>query len=75
MLLPTKHENLKKNTLVLGAEVIRFIKNHGESSIEDVFQSLKGKHEIPIDVFYDVIVFLWIADFINLIDSNLSINK
>lgn len=75
MLLPTKHENLKKNTLVLGAEVLRFMKNHGESPIEDIFQNLKERYEISIDIFYDVIVFLWMVDFINLNDSNLSLNK
>jgi hypothetical protein len=75
MLLPTKHENLKRNTLVLGAEVIRFIKNHGESPIENIFQNLKDRYEISIDIFYDVIVFLWIVDFITLADSNLSLNK
>ena len=41
MLLPTKHENLKKNMLVLGADIIRFLKRNGESPVEIVFQYLK----------------------------------
>jgi hypothetical protein len=73
MLSPTKHEDLNKNTLVLGSEVLRYLKCHGSSLIEDIFQNLKLRFDISIDMFYDVIVFLWLIDAIVLNDSMLEI--
>lgn len=75
MLAPTKHEDLNKNTLVLGSEVLRYLKYHGASLIEDIFQNLKQRFDIPIDKFYDVIVFLWLIEAIVLNESLLEIKK
>ena len=55
MLLPTKHENLKKNMLVLGADIIRFLKRNGESSVEIIFQYLKLSKEISIDYYLSLV--------------------
>lgn len=63
MLLPTKYENLNFNILVLGAHTIRYIKN-GKTNIEELFSVLKLKHNVDLDLFFDVITFLWLADII-----------
>ncbi|MCC2781884.1 hypothetical protein HHO38_12000 [Parabacteroides distasonis] len=75
MLLPTKHENLKKNMLVLGADIIRFLKRNGESPVEIVFQYLKLDKEISIDYYFDTVVYLWLADFITLENEKLVLKK
>lgn len=75
MLLPTKHENLKKNMLVLGADIIRFLKRNGESSVEVIFQHLRLSKEITIDYYFDTIVYLWLADFIALENGKLVLKR
>ena len=75
MLIPTKHENLEKNILVLGADILRYIKSNGSSPIEFIFQYLKERKDITIDHFFDVVTYLWIIGFINLEDDILSIIK
>lgn len=75
MLVPTKHENLNKNTLVLGGEIIKYLKLQGDSSIEAVFQYIKDRHDISIEKFYDTITYLWLIDFIKLSEAALQLNK
>lgn len=75
MLIPTKHENLEKNIIVLGADVLRYIKSNGNSSIECIFQYLKPRKDITIDLLFDVVTYLWIVGFVKLEDGLLSINK
>ena len=75
MILQTKHENLKKNMLVLGADIIRFLKRNGESPVEIVFQYLKLDKEISIDYYFDTVVYLWLADFITLENEKLVLKK
>ena len=67
MLLPTKHENLKKNML--------FLKRNGESSVEVIFQHLRLSKEITIDYYFDTIVYLWLADFIALENGKLVLKR
>lgn len=63
MLLPTKYENLNYNVLVLGAHTIRYIKK-GTNNIEELFAKLKLEHKVDLDLFFDIITFLWLADII-----------
>lgn len=63
MLLPTKYENLNYNILVLGAHTIRYIKQ-GKKNIEELFSILKLNHNVDLDLFFDIITFLWLADII-----------
>ena len=63
MLLPTKYENLNYNILVLGAHTIRYIKQ-GKKNIEELFNILKLNHNVDLDLFFDIITFLWLADII-----------
>lgn len=63
MLLPTKYENLNYNILVLGVHTIRYIKQ-GKKNIEELFSILKLNHNVDLDLFFDIITFLWLADII-----------
>lgn len=73
MVLPTKHENLNKNLLVLGADILKQLKNGQELTIEDAFQKIKSLKDIGIDKFYDTILYLWILDFIDFDHFNLKL--
>ncbi|KDS35420.1 hypothetical protein M092_2439 [Parabacteroides distasonis str. 3776 D15 iv] len=61
--------------LVLGADIIRFLKRNGESPVEIVFQYLKLDKEISIDYYFDTVVYLWLADFITLENEKLVLKK
>lgn len=74
MLLPTKYENLNYNILILGAHTIRYIKK-GTNNIEDLFQKLKDNHNVDLDLFFDIITFLWLADIIIYKNYSITLNK
>jgi len=74
MLLPTKYENLNYNILILGAHTIRYIKN-GVNNIEDLFQKLKEKHNVDLDLFFDIITFLWLSNIIIYKNYSITLNK
>ncbi len=64
MLIPTKHENLSRNTLVLGADVITALKKD-DLNVESVFSILKARKNVSLDEVYNVILFLWLADIVD----------
>ncbi len=74
MLFPSKYENLNYNYLVLGAHTLRYIKN-GTDNIEELFQTLKTNHKIDLDMFFDIITFLWLADLIVYKNFSITLNK
>lgn len=74
MLLPSKYENLNFNYLVLGAHTLRYIKN-GTDNIEELFQILKTNHKIDLDMFFDILTFLWLADLIVYKNFSITLNK
>ncbi len=74
MLIPTKYDNLNFNILILGAHTIRYIKS-GTQNIEDLFQKLKTNQNIDLDLFFDVITFLWMADIIVYKNYSITLNK
>lgn len=73
MLHPTKHEDLNTNILVIGADILRYLKQNGESSIEEVFQFIKERKELSIEKFNDTVLYLWLIEFINVQEINLTI--
>lgn len=73
MLLPTKHENLDKNVLVLGADIVQFLKRNGTSSLDEVYEFLKTTKNISMDKYNDTVLFLWLIDFVDCEDSKLSL--
>lgn len=65
MLIPTKHEILEKNILVVGADVISLIKKK-PYNLEALFEVLKKNRSIGLDHFYNVLLFLWLSEIIEL---------
>lgn len=74
MIRPTKHEDLNYNILVLGADIIGFLKKD-ELSIEELYQKMKFKKEITLDTLFDTLTFLWLMDAIDLGDNSITLLK
>jgi hypothetical protein len=76
MFIPTKHENLHKSTIVLGADIIKILKKRAHN-IEDLFQELKKvfAKDISLNQYYNTLTFLWLTDVIELNDFNLKLRK
>lgn len=65
MLIPTKHEDLRLNCLVVGAEILRILRDEQEwESVEGLFQRVSEKIPLSLDQYYNVLLFLWLADMI-----------
>ena len=74
MLIPGKYENLNKNLLVIGAEVIAKLKKKSYN-IEDLFQILKKEVAINLDQYFNCLTFLWTADILELEDYRLYLKR
>ncbi|MCF6298142.1 MAG: hypothetical protein L3J08_09215 [Flavobacteriaceae bacterium] len=66
MISPNKYENIKTNSLVLGAKIVAFLQNEKSASIVDI-QIFLRKHKIEISYqkLFDTLTFLFIADIID----------
>lgn len=64
MLIPTKLDNLNYNPMILGAHVIRFIKKK-DQTFDDTFRYITKQFNIDLELFYNVITFLWLIDIID----------
>lgn len=65
MLVPTKHEDLKLNVLVLGAAVMKVLKKQSHN-IESLFLAIRAEQPIPIEAYFDTLLFLWLGDLIEI---------
>ena len=65
MLIPSKHEKLDKNILVLGADLLGLLRRRSYN-IEILFQDAKRLKSLNLDQYYDTITFLWLSGFIEL---------
>lgn len=74
MLIPTKHQELKSNTLVLGADILFLIKND-EINLDDLYKKLIIEKNIDLDSFFDGITFLWLIEAINFQENKVSKTK
>lgn len=76
MFAPTKHENLHKSTIVLGADIIKSLKERAYN-VEELFQDLKKVFEkdISLNQYYNTLTFLWLTDVIELDDFNIKLRK
>lgn len=76
MFIPTKHENLQKSTIVLGADIIKSLQKSAYN-VEDLFQELKKVSEknISLNQYYHTVTFLWLTDIIELNDFNLKLRR
>ncbi|MDD2224749.1 MAG: hypothetical protein PHP97_01125 [Candidatus Shapirobacteria bacterium] len=64
MLLPTKHEILKNNELVIGAKIINLLSKKTSVNITDLFEETVKIDSISLNQFYDTLTFLWLADIV-----------
>jgi hypothetical protein len=75
MLIPSKHEQLEKNILVIGGDLLTFFKKKEKWNIENLFQNLKQVKSINLDQFYNTVTFLWLSDVIRVDECNIILNK
>lgn len=76
MFIPTKHENLHKSTIMLGADIIKSLKKR-EYNVEDLFQELKTVFEkdVSLNQYYNTLTFLWLTNVIELNEFSLKLRK
>lgn len=71
MILPTKYENLKENSLVIGAHIISFLRKE-ELTINEIHLKLTKLKNTDTDWFYlvDTLTFLFMAGIIEIDSQN-----
>lgn len=65
MLIPSKHEKLEKNILVLGSDLLGLLKRRSYN-VESLFQDIKQVKPLSLDEYYNTLIFLWLTGFIKL---------
>ncbi|MEO9533218.1 MAG: ABC-three component system middle component 6 [Crocinitomicaceae bacterium] len=65
MIIPTKHEKLTNNVVVVGADVLHAIRNE-PLSLEKIYQELRKENSVKIEIVFDAILFLWLIEAINM---------
>lgn len=71
MILPTKHQNLDLNPMVLGADILFMLRNK-DLTLEELFQVLKKQVNLDLDLYYDTLTYLWLIDSIDLDKNKIS---
>ncbi|MCT3680358.1 ABC-three component system middle component 6 [Elizabethkingia meningoseptica] len=74
MLIPTKHQDLSTNLLVIGADILFHLKND-ELDIEKLYKKMQTEKNIRIEQYLDAITFLWLIDSIEYTDNLLKKKK
>lgn len=77
MLIPTRHENLNQNLLVLGSDIIAIFKKRAWKpwNLEDLLQTLQKQKEVSVSQFYDALLLLWLMDIVELSDYQVKISN
>jgi len=65
MLIPSKHEKLDNNVLVLGADLLGLLKRKSHN-VESLFQDAKRIKTLSLDQYYNTLTFLWSSGLIEL---------
>jgi hypothetical protein len=65
MLIPSKHEKLDNNVLVLGADLLGLLKRKSYN-VESLFQDAKHVKALSLDQYYNTLTFLWSSGLIEL---------
>jgi len=74
MVLPNKHEELKKNIIVVGADILDFIKS-GPCNTDILYRKILKKNQISIDQFNDTLLFLYLIDSIEFSSFNSEVKQ
>ncbi len=72
MIIPTPYENLHKNTIIIGADIISLLKRQ-DYNIELLFNKLKKQNSTHLNQFNNTLLFLWLADIIELNEHTLTL--
>jgi len=72
MLLTGKYDNINRNYIVIGADIVKVLKKN-PLKVEDLFQKCKKESRLDIDQFLDVITFLWVSGLVLLDEWTLSL--
>lgn len=65
MIIPTKHEDLSTNALLIGADIISILKKN-QLDIDSLFHQLKKTKSISLEKYYDTVLFLWLSEALEL---------
>ncbi|WP_046245049.1 ABC-three component system middle component 6 [Hymenobacter terrenus] len=70
MLTPTKHGDLQKNAIVIASELLSLLgkKNY---NIDELYRKVSSKRTLPLDIFNDALVFLYLIEAIELKESTI----
>lgn len=75
MLIPSKHERLEKNLLVIGGDILDILKKRKVWNIEELFQDLKKIKSVNLNQYYNSITFLWLSNIIQVDKYNISLKQ
>jgi len=73
MILPAKYEDIKENSLVVGAHIIELLKNNDLTFLDIHLQLRKRKKlELNFETLLDTLTFLFVSDIVDIdITSNI----
>jgi hypothetical protein len=74
MLIPTKYENLNKNLLVTGADLIFHLRKKSYN-IEELYQIMKKEKGMNLNQYFDCLTFLWLSSILLLEDTELKLGN
>ena len=74
MLIPTKYENIEKNILVISSEILKLLKKKS-FSVDDLFAEIKKIRRIDFESYFDCLVFLYLADFLEAQNHYISLKR
>ncbi|MCK5474953.1 MAG: hypothetical protein KAI71_00035 [Candidatus Pacebacteria bacterium] len=75
MLIPSKHERLEKNLLVIGGDILSILKKRKIWNTEELFQSLKKVKPVNLNQYYNTITFLWLSGIIQVDEYNILLKQ
>ena len=70
MIIPTKHEKLNQNIMVIGAYIIETLMKSHRLTVDDLAIQLSKQNEVTIVKVLDTLTFLYAAGLVN-VDNNL----
>lgn len=74
MFIIGKYDDINRNILVHGADVLKLLKNKS-IQIENLFQECRKNKGIELNQFLNVLTFLWVLGLVDLNDNKLSLKK
>lgn len=74
MVLPSKHEILKKSPLIIGSDILKILKR-GPAHTEELYQVMRKKRDIALDTYHDTLTMLWLYDLVKLDNYSIVINR